>query len=745
MNRWRVLGDVWSGSWIGVALAVVASVVLTASAWAQDAPTPTADGLDGGVYLKRWLVLAPLPIFEGEPDANDEATQLAAFERDYLSEVGGETGVAPKAGDTVKVGDHEYSWALVESATDFVDLFAHTNETEFAVAYAYAEVQLDAATDTILGVGSDDAVVVWLNGEQIHRNWTGRAPGPDQDIVPARFSSGKNTLLLKVQNGILGWGFYFRPLDGKALEEPFLLAAQRGDLKSVKAMADAGVDLNATAAVGLTAYQWASVTGRAEVAAYLAERGADTTRPMPSYEALLNNLLGSVYDDEDDPAVSFLVARDGKVIYQNAFGHADVEGDVGATVETKYRIGSITKQFTATAILQLMEAGKIALDDPLSKFYPDFPRGDEVTVYHLLTHTSGIHSYTGDAEFIAHVTDYIAPADLVERIKTYEYDFDPGAQWMYNNSGYFLLGTIVAQVSGEPSLGAYFQKHLFEPLGMANTGSYVNQSPPENAAKGYSVANGETRLADDWDMSFAGGAGDLYSTVGDLHIWNEAIFHNKVLKPETLNMAWTPAKLNDGSQASAFGSGYGFGWMIGTARDLKTINHGGGLPGWSTYILRVPDHSVTVVGLTNAAPGLADPGGLSLRAAEFLLWQEMKPIETPVEDETVSADTYDDYTGIYNYVNAVLEVTRQGDQLFAQLTGQPRFEIFPRSKDVFFWKVVDAEVSFLRDENGVVVKAHHKQGGAEFDAPKLDDTTATVDSALYDAYVGEYDYGRFRQ
>ncbi len=177
-------------------------------------------------------------------------------------------------------------------------------------------------------------------------------------------------------------------------------------------------------------------------------------------------------------------------------------------LDTKFRIGSITKQFTAAAILRLQEQGKLSVRDPLSKFIPDYPRGSEVTLHHLLTHTSGIHSYTGKPNFLETVSAYTTPEDLIKSFKNDPYDFDPGKKWLYNNSGYFLLGYIIEKVSGQ-SYGEFLKQQFFEPLGMKNTGVHHWSDILEHEAFGYAYEAGRFKKAQNWDMSRAGGAGAL--------------------------------------------------------------------------------------------------------------------------------------------------------------------------------------------------------------------------------------------
>ena len=262
----------------------------------------------------------------------------------------------------------------------------------------------------------------------------------------------------------------------------------------------------------------------------------------------------------------------------------------------------------------------------------------------------------------------------------------------------------------------------------------------KHEATGYSYEGAKLIKAANWDMSRAGAAGSLYSTVEDLMRWNEGVFSGKVLSEESLQAAFTPYKLDSGKEPSM---AYGFGWMIGEHRGLKTIAHGGGLNGWSAGLTRYPDQKTTVVVLHNALPqkpGLS-PEEISTLAADAFLWEEMKPIATFEEDESVDPMTFAQFVGRYDYSGAVLDVALEGRQLTAQLTGQPRIPIFPYEQDRFFWKVVDAQIEFLRDDEGRVTSARHRQDGRSFVADRLaEEIELQVDEDKLDRYVGKYDY-----
>jgi CubicO group peptidase (beta-lactamase class C family) len=436
------------------------------------------------------------------------------------------------------------------------------------------------------------------------------------------------------------------------------------------------------------------------------------------------------------PGMAVLVSRDGRIIYQGGFGWADLDKKIPVSAETKFRIGSVSKHFTAAAILRLAEDGKLAVTDPLEKFFPGFPKG--VTLHQLLTHTSGIRSYTDKPDFMSKVNQPVTPADLVASFQNDPPDFAPGKGFHYNNSAYFLLGEIVAKVSGR-SFAAYLQDTFFGPLGMKDSGIYQNSAPPAGMAAGYSMNEGKAAPALDWDMSWAGGAGAIYSTVGDLFLWNEALFGGKVLKATSFKEMTTPVKLPDGVD----GMNYGYGLVMADVNRLPAITHGGGLNGWSSDLVRLPDQHCTVIALANALPPVAgfEPSAVTRQIAGKFLEADIKKLPPIQEDPSVDKTIYPDFAGRYDYKNAVLTISAEKDHLYAQLTGQEKFEIFPSAKDEFFWKVTDAKVVFVRDAKGQVTAARHSQGGNTFLAPRLTEAEIQLTDAELDAILGQYQYG----
>ncbi len=293
-----------------------------------------------------------------------------------------------------------------------------------------------------------------------------------------------------------------------------------------------------------------------------------------------------------------LIARNGKPVFRKGFGLANREWNIPNDPETKFRIGSITKQFTATAILQLAEVGKLSIDDPVSKYYTDAPAAwSGITIRHLLTHTSGIPSYTDAPHFFDEgARSDRTPEEIIKLMVDKPLAFTPGSKFTYDNGGYVILGYIIEKVSGE-HYAEYVQHHIFDPLGMTSTGYDVSATIIPKRAAGYSLDKGTFTNTPYLSMTEPFSAGSLYSTVGDLLIWDQALNAGKPLKPASLQAMFTD-----------YGHGYGFGWLIDEFFGHQRFFHGGDINGFVGRFDRYPKEGLTVVVLSN--DGGAPVGGI---------------------------------------------------------------------------------------------------------------------------------------
>jgi CubicO group peptidase (beta-lactamase class C family) len=400
---------------------------------------------------------------------------------------------------------------------------------------------------------------------------------------------------------------------------------------------------------------------------------------------------------------SALIARDGQVIFSKGYGMANAEWDLPNTPQTKFRLGSITKQFTAASILLLQERGKLSVQDPVCKHVADCPKAWElVTIHHLLVHTSGIPSYTdvkSPEEFRKMSLTQVTPASFVDSFKSKPLEFAVGEKYKYNNSGYFILGYIIEKISGQ-SYEAFLQENIFTPLKMASTGYDTHDRILKQRATGYSRRNNARVNSDYLDMTVPYAAGSLYSTVEDLFAWNEALFSDKLLSAKSREAMMTVDKNN-----------YAYGLAINQQHNRRVVAHGGGINGFNTSLARFPEEKVTVVVLRNADYGAPGPGKISQDLAAILFGEKY---EIPRERVAIKIDPkiLDAYVGQYELrPDFIITMTKEGDSLMTQATGQPKFEIFPESETKFFLKVVDAQVTFVKDDKGVVTHLILHQGG----------------------------------
>jgi CubicO group peptidase (beta-lactamase class C family) len=411
--------------------------------------------------------------------------------------------------------------------------------------------------------------------------------------------------------------------------------------------------------------------------------------------------LISVYEEYGQFTGTVLVAESGQVIFKKGYGLANREWNIPNEPNTKFRIGSITKQFTAMLIMQLVEEGKIKLGDKLTDYLPDYRRdiGDKVTIHHLLTHTSGIPSYTEEPDFFPDVSrDPYGVDEFVQLFCSGDLQFEPGSQFRYNNSGYFLLGAIIEKITGK-TYETVLQERILQPLNMTGTG-YDRHAPLiPNRASGYSRTFDRYVNAEYLDMSLPYAAGSMYATVEDLYLWDQALYTEKLLSKKYKEIMFKP-------HFPAMGGHYAYGWTIrylpvGTTADsVLTVSHGGGINGFNTLILRVvqPKHLIV---LFNNTPG-ANLGAMAqgiinilygqpfdlpkksiARALYDVILQEgiESAIETYHELKTHQEEAYDYREGELNSLGYQLLGSEQIDEAVAIL--KLNAELFPESFNVY--------------------------------------------------------------
>lgn len=291
------------------------------------------------------------------------------------------------------------------------------------------------------------------------------------------------------------------------------------------------------------------------------------------------------------PGISLAVIKNGRIILAKGYGFANVEHQVPVKPETIFQSGSVGKQFTATAVMMLVEDGKISLDDKITNYFPDAPAAwQNITVRHLLTHTAGTTDYPNDFDFRR---DY-AEEDLYKRAKTISLAFQPGEKWSYSNLGYVMLGILIHKVSGK-FYGDFLQERIFKPLGMSTARIISEEDLVPNRAAGYRLVKGELKNQE-WVSPSVNTTADgaLYLTVYDMAKWDAALYTEKLLKKSSLDQIWTPVKLNKGKTEN-----YGFGWSLNEIGGHRVIEHGGSWQGFKAHIARYVAEKLTVVVFAN--------------------------------------------------------------------------------------------------------------------------------------------------
>ena len=340
-----------------------------------------------------------------------------------------------------------------------------------------------------------------------------------------------------------------------------------------------------------------SITIAATIALAACHASAPSIAPVSALPAAVDSLMRD-YADPSAPGASVLIVRDGVTLLTRSYGLADVEQRIPATPQTNYRLASLTKQFTATAIILLKEDGRLRYDDAISKYLPDLPRtANGVTIRMLLTHTSGLWAYE---DFVpdsqtTQVHDADVPALIAHADSTY---FPPGSAYRYSNTGYALLALIVERASAEP-FASFLAQRIFAPLAMSHTVAYqAGISTVANRAIGYTVDSGRVRQTDQSSTSAVLGDGGIYTSLEDLVKWNAALDAHTLVSEADQREAWTSAVTTRGTRV-----GYGFGWYVDSASDGPRLRHHGETSGFTNAILKIPSRRLTVVILTNRAGG----------------------------------------------------------------------------------------------------------------------------------------------
>jgi CubicO group peptidase (beta-lactamase class C family) len=410
---------------------------------------------------------------------------------------------------------------------------------------------------------------------------------------------------------------------------------------------------------------------------------------------------------------SVLVARGDQVLLSKGYGSANLEWGIPDTPSTKFRLGSVTKQFTAASILLLEERGKLKVEDPVKKYLPDAPAAwDKMTIFNVLTHTAGIPNFTAFPEYPKLEPFAITPEKLVALFRDKPLDFEPGEKMSYSNSGYVLLGYLIERISGE-SYEKFVQENIFTPMGMKDSGYDSNSAVIARRAAGYTPSPNGLVNAGFIHMSVPFAAGALYSTTEDLLRWEQGLFGGKLLSAASLQKMTTPFK-ND----------YAFGLQVHTVNRHKVIDHNGGIEGFSTMLAYYPEDKLTLVALANMAP--ASSGAIVSQLA-LLAQGGTVTLQSERKEITVDPAVLARYVGVYQMAapGGNMLITLEGGQLSGQLTGQNALPLFPESETMFFPKAVNAQFEFsVTAPQGKASQLTLHQNGRDVVGTRLDDASA---------------------
>lgn len=403
-----------------------------------------------------------------------------------------------------------------------------------------------------------------------------------------------------------------------------------------------------------------------------------------------------------------IVAKDGQFVVNKGFGLADVAANTPITADTKFRIGSVTKQFTAAAILLLHEDGKLDVDAPFCNYMESCPDAwKPVTVRNLATMSSGIPSFTGLPEFRELRKKDMKPAESIGLVSHLPLKAKPGEVYEYSNTNYIILGMIIERLSGQ-SYEQFITERITKPLDLKNTGYDHGKERLPHAALGYSLKDDEVVPAEQASMMVPFSAGALYSTTGDLYKWNVALHGGKLFKqPETLGLMLTPSQNN-----------YAFGVDVATdSLGRKRVAHGGAIEGFLSEAAYYPAEKLFIAILVNNDRVPASEALLALTSIV-----DGKPYTLPKRRAAIKVDAaiLDKYVGEYELTPTIrFKFTREGDGLMLEPPGQPKTPVYAESETEFFLKIVDATFKFLTDESGKVTGLEFTQAGRTSKMKKL--------------------------
>ena len=465
---------------------------------------------------------------------------------------------------------------------------------------------------------------------------------------------------------------------------------------------------------------------------------AGPAQALPAnFKARADELLKKSFPDAG-PGAAVIVTDEGRVVYEAGQGLADVQARTPITPHTVFRIGSITKQFSAAIMLQLVAEGKVSLDDRLSKFLPDFPKpGADATIAQLLNHTVGVQSYTDIPGWMdeKHTARAYSTGEMIAQFKDMPSPSKPGEKWAYNNSGYVLVGAVIEKVTGKPWY-QNVEERIARPLGLTTIRYGVLEDQTRDMAKGYTESEGKVADAQKIHMSVPHAAGALLGSVEDLAKWNAALRHGKVVPAELYARMNTPTKLPDGTTEN-----YGFGMGIREVRSHPALGHSGGIFGFSTDSIYLPKEDVFVAVFANSDSPATSPGMIVQQLAALAVDDPFPTFQKVALD----AKAVEPWVGLYKVKDGERRVFLKDGKLITQRTGGGELEAFAAGNGKYFYPNSLTWFELKRDAAGTPVVAMYQQG-----SPTAEETpragpipaelaVADVPRDTLQSYAGLYD------
>lgn len=460
-----------------------------------------------------------------------------------------------------------------------------------------------------------------------------------------------------------------------------------------------------------------------------------------SLEKDLDAIFEAAYGG-DHPGAVVLIARDGEAIYRKGFGLANLEMGVPMKPENVMMLASMTKQFTAVAILMLMEEGKLSLQDPLSKYIPDYPNGENITIHHLLTHTSGIKDVFKVSGLPPKALD-ISPSEIIAVFRDEPVDFLPGDNLQYNNSGFILLGYIIEELSEMP-YEDFIEKKIFQPLKMKNSRYGNNEEVIPNRVNGYypdPPSNGY-KNSPSVSMTLPYAAGALLSTVDDMLLWNQAMRNNILISEKSKQLAFTPTTLNNGETTL-----YGYGWRVEKLYDSPVLEHGGNLMGFKTSGIYLPEENIYTIVLSNNLS--VNPTSVGFEATATVLGKPKNQKPVPIAENIMKQ-----WTGAYAFEDgAIRMVTYKDNSLYSQIEGGEPIQLHALSENEYRFNNSFATYSFNNEKGkntAVFEVGLNKSKGTQTEIKNVavdnmeqkapaERRSVVVDPAVLDSYRGKYE------